>query len=51
MRRRPTRKPAVSLVPTVIPEFHFSPLEHAAFRELEQDADLDALLDRLFPGR
>lgn len=49
MRRRPTRKEAVSLLPTVIAEFHFSPLEHAAFSELEEDAALDTLLDQLFP--
>lgn len=49
MRRRPTRRENPSLLPTVIGEFHFSPLEHAAFAELEEDADLDGLLDRLFP--
>lgn len=31
-----------------IAEFHFSPLEHAAFAELQEDVELDALLDRIF---
>jgi len=28
---------------------HFSPMEDALFRELDEDASLDALLDALFP--
>ena len=49
MRRRPTLRENPSILPTVIAEFHFSPIEHAAFSELEADEDLDGLLDRLFP--
>lgn len=57
MRQHPTRsarrgalsRPSSPLLKSTIAEFHFSPLEHAAFRELEEDADIDALLDRLFP--
>lgn len=50
MRRRPTRRENPSILSTVIAEFHFSPLEHAAFSELEADEDLDGLLERLFPA-
>lgn len=49
MRRRPTPRQNPSLIPTVIAEFHFSPLEHAAFAEIEEDLDLDRLVERLFP--
>jgi hypothetical protein len=38
-----------SLVPTLVAEFHFSPMEHAAFNDLDEDIELDSMLDRLFP--
>lgn len=43
MKRRSLREQLVA-------EFHFSPMEHALFSEIEEDARLDGLLERLFPS-
>lgn len=49
-RRRHRPQPrSPSLLPKLVAEFHFSPLEHAAFNELDEDIELDHMLDRLFP--
>lgn len=45
MRRRRT------LREQIIAEFHFSPLEHALFAELEEEAEVDAALERLLSER
>ena len=33
---------------SIIPEFHFSPLEHALFEEMQQEAEIEGLLNLLF---
>ncbi|MFZ9886835.1 MAG: hypothetical protein ACO3JL_04960 [Myxococcota bacterium] len=47
MRRNATVSHRAETGPQIA-EFHFSPLEHAAFAELQEDVDIDALLERLF---
>lgn len=39
-----------SMIPSLIPMQAFSMDEDAAFEELEDDADLEALVEMLFPG-
>jgi hypothetical protein len=32
----------------IIAEFHFSPMEHAFFHEMQEEAEIEHLLDRVF---
>ena len=47
-RHRPQHR-TPSLIPSLVGEFHFSPMEHAAFNDIDEDVELDDMLDRLFP--
>ena len=43
-----TKRKHLSRSQDIVAEFHFSPLEHALFDEMKNEAELDNLVDSLF---